>query len=85
VVIKRKVKNQRTEFRRGLLPKESFRRHFLKLSVEKSSRKVVEREILEVANEKKDSLLCDCGVAVVAKKKQGFCIVCSHFDVDLIP
>lgn len=34
---KKRSKNQRTEFRRGLLPKKSFRRHFLKLSVEKSS------------------------------------------------
>ena len=53
-------KNQRTEFRRGLLPKESFRRHFLKLSVEKSSWKVIERRNLEVTNEKKLTVQC-CG------------------------
>jgi hypothetical protein len=75
-------KNQRTEFRRGLLPEESFRRHFLKLSVEKSSWTVIEKEILGLTNEKK--------LTVVRRlwwpgKKMGFSTVCSHFDgYDLI-
>jgi hypothetical protein len=43
---------------------------------------MIERENLEVTNEKKNSLLCDCGGK---EKKQDFCTVCSHFDIDLIP